>query len=111
MNPQARIDQLEAAIRKHRDQRGDDRCWLDDLELYAVLPEGPPTHEAMALPPREQFLANCARFHESRQAPGTKPDVGPEGRWCSRAEVALIEIGRSRSEKNLEDRAPDSSCG
>lgn len=28
---------LESAIRKHRDQRGDDRCWLDDEELYKTL--------------------------------------------------------------------------
>lgn len=33
-----RIEVLEAAIRKHRDQRLDDRSWMDD-ELYEVLPE------------------------------------------------------------------------
>lgn len=36
----ARGNKYAAAIRKHRDQRGDDRCWLDDEELYRVLPEG-----------------------------------------------------------------------
>lgn len=61
-----RIKTLEAAIRKHRDQRGDDRCWLDDMELYAVL--GEPIHpNILALPPRETFLGNCARYFECRQ--------------------------------------------
>jgi hypothetical protein len=31
---------LCAAVREHRDQRGDDRCWRDDRKLYASLPEG-----------------------------------------------------------------------
>lgn len=34
---EAERDRLAAAIRKHRDTRGDDRCHLDDGELYAVL--------------------------------------------------------------------------
>jgi len=34
----AEIDKLRDAIRKHRDQLGDD-CWRDK-ELYRVLPEG-----------------------------------------------------------------------
>ena len=34
------VEKLMAAIRKHRDYRGDDRCFQDDAELYAVLPEG-----------------------------------------------------------------------
>lgn len=60
----ARIAELEAAIRKHRDQRGDDRCWLDDQELYTVLGDKPAD---FTLPPREEFLGNCARFWECRQ--------------------------------------------
>jgi hypothetical protein len=42
----AEVASLQAAIRAHRDQHGDDRCWQDDHTLYAVLPEGftpPPT--------------------------------------------------------------------
>jgi len=37
---EAENDRLRDAIKKHRDQRGDDRCWLDDRELYAVLGDG-----------------------------------------------------------------------
>ena len=55
----------ESAIRKHRDQRGDDRCWMDDEELYKVLPEG------FTPPPRDTTveLKNCERYIASRQAP------------------------------------------
>jgi hypothetical protein len=62
-----RIAELENAIRTHRDARGDDRCWLDDQTLYAVLPEGAKSNTA--LPPEKTFLANCKRFWTSRQDP------------------------------------------
>ena len=38
---------LQSAVRRHRDERGDDRCWEDDERLYAALPEG------LLLPVRE----------------------------------------------------------
>jgi hypothetical protein len=60
-----RIDELEAAIRKHRDERGDDRCWLDDVDLYTIL--GDTTQPEFKLPERAEFLGNCARFWECRQ--------------------------------------------
>jgi len=59
---EARVGALEASILKHRDQRGDDRCWLDDLELYKLV--GGTADNS--LPPKEKFLANCARFYEAR---------------------------------------------
>lgn len=66
MTPEARIHELEAAIRKHRDQRGDDRCWLDDMELYVVLGEAV-NPAILTLPPKDVFLGNCARYFECRQ--------------------------------------------
>lgn len=63
-----RLDEVEAAIRKHRDQRGDDRCWMDDQELYAVV--GEPI--ISPLPPKKEFLNNCERFWECRQHPALK---------------------------------------
>jgi hypothetical protein len=62
-----RIDQLEAAIRKHRDQRGDDRCWLDDEELYKTLPEGytPPKRDSSV------ELKMCEKFIHCRHNPAT----------------------------------------
>lgn len=62
---------LKAAVREHARQLGDDRCWLDDEQLYAAA--GIDIDETQtALPPKEEFLGNCARYHESRQKPGHK---------------------------------------
>ncbi len=69
----ARIAQLEAAIRKHRSQKLDDRCWLDDEELYSALDDG--VKADTALPPKETFLSNCNRFWECRQATGSPEDA------------------------------------
>lgn len=74
MSPVERVGILETAIRKHRDQRGDDRCWLDDLELYAVLGDEQPD---LTLPLREEFLSNCSRFWECRQR-HTDPEAAIE---------------------------------
>lgn len=63
-------DALVAAIRKHRDQRGDDRCWLDDAELYRVLGGEPFEPKDCALPDPEKMLANCQRFIASRHPDG-----------------------------------------
>lgn len=62
------IDRLRAAIRAHRDQRGDDRCWQDDETLYAVLPEGytAPTREVAV------ELEHCQRYLECRRNPATE---------------------------------------
>lgn len=94
----ARVEKIEAAIRKHRDQRGDDRCHLDDADLYAVLPEGPPDPALLALPPRDVFLANCARFHACRQPHGVDPAQGPAGRWVTAEEVAALDAMQAKRE-------------
>lgn len=89
--PEDEAEKLRAAIRKHRDQRGDDRCWVDDMELYGSLPEAVGT-EILALPPRDVFLSNCARFHEFRQAPGTDAASGEaKGRWITAEDAALFD--------------------
>jgi len=56
---------LRAGIRAHRDARGNDRCWLDDLVLYRLLRDR--DTGLTALPDRQTFLANCERFHANRQ--------------------------------------------
>lgn len=71
-----RVAELEAAIRNHRDQRGDDRCWLDDDALYAVLPEGKGEADTRLHCP-EEMLANCQRYIASRQEGGV-PYVSPQ---------------------------------
>lgn len=61
----ARVEILESGIRQHRDEKGNDRCWLDDQRLYALLPEGPP--EPQALPPIHEFIPNCVKYYYQRQ--------------------------------------------
>ncbi len=64
----AEVLKLRSSIRYHKDQKGDDRCWVDDLRLYEALPEGAEGHNS-TLPPEEVFLENCKRFCRSRQVP------------------------------------------
>lgn len=59
-----RIHELETAIRKHRDAKGHDRCWLDDIELYKVLGEESPD---LSLPPKDEFLRECEKYYECRR--------------------------------------------
>jgi hypothetical protein len=61
------LTNLQDAVRTHRDARGDDRCWKDDEDLYACLPEGftPPERDSLV------ELANCERYIASRQHPAT----------------------------------------
>lgn len=58
---------LRAGIREHRDAKGDDRCWLDDIKLYGLLPDD--VAAITTLPPREQFLRSCQKFYDTRQCP------------------------------------------
>lgn len=61
------IIRLRHAIRKHRDQRLDDRCWMDDYELYEALPEGiDPSYVDLSLLPKEVMMRNCDRFTTCR---------------------------------------------
>ena len=63
MGTMEEVERLRAAIRKHRDYRGDDRCYQDDAELYAVLPEGDtrPTSDTAVT------IENCAKYIIYRQ--------------------------------------------
>ncbi|HEU4402033.1 MAG TPA: hypothetical protein VFT43_07995 [Candidatus Polarisedimenticolia bacterium] len=57
---------LRQGIRQHRDERGDDRCWLDDQRLYSLLPDKKAA--ITTLPPKDVFLKSCERFWKTRQA-------------------------------------------
>lgn len=88
---QARVAQLEDAIRKHRDQRGDDRCWMDDDELYDVLPPAEYTDpRARRLCEPAVMLENCKRFIASRHNPDM-PYVSPQ-RTVERLEAKVKEL-------------------
>lgn len=71
-----RLIQLRKAIRKHRDQCGDDRCWLDDEELYAMLPEGKGTADTRLNDPAV-MLECCKQYIQHRHNPAV-PYVSPQ---------------------------------
>jgi hypothetical protein len=85
-----RIAELEAAIKQHRDQKLDDRCWLDDQKLYAVLKDGNTGDNST--PPMDAMLANCKRFLEKRCSPGD---------WKTYQE---LETENAKLRKQLEDK-------
>ncbi|MBN8550766.1 MAG: hypothetical protein J0M12_15740 [Deltaproteobacteria bacterium] len=60
---------LRNAVRLHRDEKGHDRCWVDDARLYGALPEK--IGAVSQLPRWPEFQTNCRRFWESRQCPTT----------------------------------------
>lgn len=62
------IVKIRRALREHRDQVGDYRCWVDDEVLHhATLPE---LRQAVPrLPDFEEFAANCHAYHTLRQNP------------------------------------------
>lgn len=78
-------NRLILAVKKHQNQKGDDRCWLDDATLYE---EAGLKDTETALPGRDEFLANCARFHATRQHPG---DRGKYKTVEQRIEEALVK--------------------
>lgn len=80
------LEEAIAVVKKHRDQQGDDRCWLDDKELYAAFGLEP---AETGLPPKEEFLGNCARYHACRQNPADKYVTVEE-----KIEQAMIEADR-----------------
>jgi hypothetical protein len=65
---QIAIQSLRKAIRNHRDEKGHDRCWLDDQTLYNSLPEGL-NGINQTLPSEKEFLTNCKKYFEYRKSP------------------------------------------
>lgn len=70
----AEIVRLRQGIRRHRDQRMDDRCWMDDIALYELLPEGiNPNFIDLRQLSKEEMMRNCDLFTTCRRL-----DVTPE---------------------------------
>lgn len=71
MDYKAEYEKLLAAIKAHRDQKADDRCWLDDRQLYALagLPDGYDPHVG----DKFEMVKNCIRFVERRCVEGSWP--------------------------------------
>lgn len=64
---QAEVMKLRGGIRKHRDQKGDENCWLDDqFYLYGLLPEK--IKADPQLPDKQLMMINCFRYHDCRKS-------------------------------------------
>jgi hypothetical protein len=64
---QDEVMKLRLGIRKHRDQKGDENCWLDDqFYLYGMLPEKLKVDQE--LPPKPLMMLNCSRYYDCRKA-------------------------------------------
>ena len=63
----ASIKKLRDGIRYHRDQKGDDRCWLDDNGLWSLLHNNTQAHET-SLPSFEEMMRACRDFFLHRRA-------------------------------------------
>ena len=61
-----KIIALRTAIRTHRDQIGDNRCWLDDYLLWKTLADSPA--EPLALPSKAEMMKLCRDYYELRRA-------------------------------------------
>lgn len=98
----AENQKLLAAIREHAFEKGDDRCWIDDEKLYAAA--GIDLAETnTALPPKDEFLGNCARYHACRQKPGAVYVTPAE--HLKRVGRAMYNLGARQALKESEVEA------
>ena len=64
---QIEIMKLRNGIRTHRDQKGDENCWLDGkFYLYGLLPERVDVDPQ--LPNKQLMMVNCSRFYDCKKA-------------------------------------------
>lgn len=63
-NLHTRINELETAIKKHREQTGHNMCWENDEELWSVLNDGVKIDHT---PPNWcEFMTKCAEYRASK---------------------------------------------
>ena len=59
------IKELRKVIRYHRDQIGDDRCWVDDYKVWNTLPD---TKQVLRLPTYDEGMRQCRTFFNYRNS-------------------------------------------
>lgn len=67
------IIERRESIREHRDQKGDDRCFLDDYPVWAWLADSSPEPKRIA---PKKGMESCLLFYKCRRA--EVPDPAPE---------------------------------
>ncbi len=65
------IRKLRSAIRNHRDQKGDDRCWVDDYSVWALLKDSP--GEPRTPPPFAEAMRCCRSYWTYRKSDTPEP--------------------------------------
>ena len=70
MNVYSQIAEMRKAIRSHRDQRGDDRCWLDDQVVWNTVSS---IEQKVHLPAYGEGMRKCRLFYKNRNAASTDP--------------------------------------
>lgn len=70
MNMLPQILEMRSAIRSHRGQKGDDRCWLDDHAVYNTVPS---IREKVHLPTYDEGMRKCRLFYKNRNAVSADP--------------------------------------
>jgi hypothetical protein len=88
-----RNEELEKAIRVHRDARGDDRCFKDDDLLYGVLPEGRVQLKEFTPEEKDILMARCSRYWDTRQYPC---NMGKVHEWGNVARQGLYRHYKGR---------------
>jgi hypothetical protein len=79
----AELQRLRRGIRDHRSKTGHQLCWLNDRELWALVdPVAEFPHGS--LPVREEFLAQCARYYQSRLTGSDYEEPEPRETLASR---------------------------
>lgn len=72
---QEAILERRAAIRAHRDAKGDDRCWLDDHAVWAFVDAAPAD---LTVPPAfEEGMRRCREFYQHRRAETPDAPLAP----------------------------------
>lgn len=60
------ITERRKQIRNHRDQKGDDRCWIDDYQVWTMLDDTPP--EPTEPLPFDEAMKCCQDFYVWRRS-------------------------------------------
>jgi hypothetical protein len=86
LQPKDQIIALRAAIRYHRGQVSDFRCWVDDIRIYEAA--GLLDQKSRAVPAPAEFLQRCSAFWDNRQRPA---EVG-NGSPATNSEGAALRL-------------------
>jgi hypothetical protein len=102
-NLKEKIIQLRNTIRYARDQIGDDRCWLDYFQGYALLADI--DQKRLVLPDKQTGMEICTSFYEKRKTdhsiiprkimPKESWDTDLEDKSRSAIELTLNQLERA----------------